>query len=919
MKEEARTKKDLLKELKSLQKKVNRLEKASRKLSSSQAPEIRVHADELIHQSEARSNRAELVSKSGNWELHLDSQIMFYSEGAKRIYGVSNDHKDYNTIKNNPLPEYRPLLDSALKNLVENNQPYNLEFKIKTADTGEIKDIHSIAEYDKERKIIFGVIQDITSQKHTEDILRESEERYRLLYENSPLGIYRTTPNGQILLANPALLKMLGYSSFLEIAERNLGKTGFEPLYERKQFIELVEATGEVKGLESAWTCNNGSIVYVRENTRAIRDSDGKTLYYDGIVEDITERKLSEFKLMESESRYRELFEAESDAVLFVDNETGSILDANHAAAALFGYEQSELLSMTNAGVSNEKGETNRILNMLLTGNNQVFSIPLRILRKKDGAIFPAEITGRSFIRAGRSVHIAAIRDITERRRAENIIIESERRFKEMANLLPMAIYEADLNGIITFVNETALTTFGYSPDDISSGIHIVDSIYEKDKPEALENMHKVLGGLHPSKNEYGMVRKDGSTFPALVFTAPIFRDGRTIGLRGTIVNITQQKLAENELRKLSEAVAQSPASIVITDPEGKIEYVNKSFEETTGYSLSEVIGRSPKILKSGYTKKEEYKILWDTIISGKTWHGEFFNKKKNGELFWEDAFISSVKDNVGNIINYLSVQQDITGKKKMTEELISAKNQAERSDRLKTEFLAQMSHEIRTPMNVTINCANVIKELLYDKIDDQAQRYFEGIELAGNRLVRTVDLILNVSEMQVGAYSPDFENVNLMKDILNNLRTEFEGYANQKGIEFIVQSSLSIPDIYCDLYSVNQIFVNLIDNAIKYTKKGKVEIMVERDIKEHVKVIVSDTGIGMSEEFLMRMFEPFMQEESGYSRRYEGNGLGLALVKKYCDLNEAAIDVESEKGKGSKFIVTFLKTENKPDMGFDI
>jgi signal transduction histidine kinase len=309
------------------------------------------------------------------------------------------------------------------------------------------------------------------------------------------------------------------------------------------------------------------------------------------------------------------------------------------------------------------------------------------------------------------------------------------------------------------------------------------------------------------------------------------------------------------------------------------------------------------------------YKALWDTVTSGKTWRGELLNKKKNGELYWEDALISPIKDKEGNTIYYLAEKQDITEKRKMTEELIAAKEQAERSDKLKSEFLAQMSHEIRTPMNVTVNFANLIKEVFYDKIDNQTAKYFEGIELASKRLIRTVDLILNISELQVGAYSPTFENVDLMKDIFNNLTVEFEAFANQKKLKLIVRSSVSKPNIYCDIYSVNQIFTNLIDNAIKYTHKGKVEITIENIEDRHVKVIVSDTGIGISEEFMRKMFEPFMQEEMGYSRKYEGNGLGLALVKKYCDLNKAVINVESEKDKGSKFTITFLQPEYKSDL----
>jgi PAS domain S-box-containing protein len=331
---------------------------------------------------------------------------------------------------------------------------------------------------------VLGIYENITERKHAEEALRISEERYRQLYENSPLGIYRTTPNGQILLANRALIKMLGYFSFEEIAKRNLEKNGFESPYEREQFINQIETNGEVIGLESAWKCNDGSIVYVRENARVIRDSDGKTLYYDGIVENITERKLSELQLRESESRYRELFEAESDAILLIDNETGRILEANNAASALYGFEHSELLSMTNQDLSNEPEETNRIMNMLVKGTAKVHTIPYRFHRKKNGVVFPVEISIRSFIKAGRNVHIATVRDITERKRAEEELLkykdhlldmveertseleESRETFRALSENTKDVIIRVNNNSQFLYANAALADVFGIQAND---------------------------------------------------------------------------------------------------------------------------------------------------------------------------------------------------------------------------------------------------------------------------------------------------------------------------------------------------------------------------------------------------------------------------------------------------------------------
>jgi len=369
--------------------------------------------------------------------------------------------------------------------------------------------------------------------------------------------------------------------------------------------------------------------------------------------------------------------------------------------------------------------------------------------------------------------------------------------------------------------------------------------------------------------------------------------------------DIKRRKHVETELRKLSRAVEQSPTSVIITDTEGKIEYVNPIFTEITGYSLDEIKGKNPRILKTDQTSKTEYKNLWKTIISGKTWKGEFLNRKKNGELFWESATISSIKNDNDEVTHYIAIKEDISNKKQMTFDLIEAKEKAEKSEKLKSDFLAQMSHEIRTPINTTINYSFLIRDLLKDTMTPDLEEYFKIIQSANKRLMRTIDLILNISEIQTGNYQPNIQELNLLDDVFEDIAKEFQRQIESKGLSFNITNKVSEPIIRGDQYSLVQIFVNLIDNAIKYTNKGKIEVEIDKSDKT-IQVMVSDTGIGISEEYIEKLFEPFLQEQSGYTRRYEGNGLGLALVKKYCEINNAEISVESVKDKGSTFTVTF-------------
>ncbi len=251
-------------------------------------------------------------------------------------------------------------------------------------------------------------------------------------------------------------------------------------------------------------------------------------------------------------------------------------------------------------------------------------------------------------------------------------------------------------------------------------------------------------------------------------------------------------------------------------------------------------------------------------------------------------------------------VHKELSERLKAEQELLKAKERAERSDRIKSEFLAQMSHEIRTPVGAIMSFSSLLREQLEDKISDDLKDGFGIMHRAGLRIMRTIDLILNMSELQTGTYDYQPREIDLENDILTNIEFEMKQVVKDKKLDFRINKHTATTKIKADDYTVNQILTNLIDNAIKYTNKGKVEVNVKRTWDKRLAIEVADTGVGISKEYLPKLFEPFTQEEMGYTRRFEGNGLGLSLVKRYCELNNADIYVESEKGKGSKFTVVF-------------
>ena len=259
-----------------------------------------------------------------------------------------------------------------------------------------------------------------------------------------------------------------------------------------------------------------------------------------------------------------------------------------------------------------------------------------------------------------------------------------------------------------------------------------------------------------------------------------------------------------------------------------------------------------------------------------------------------------------------LTIIRDITEVRDAEMKLIEAKEKAEAADKLKSIFLAQMSHEIRTPINSIVSLSYIIEEELVQYADEDINTCFSLIKSSGDRIIRTVDLVLNLSEILAGAYQENFEIFDLVENVLQNLFEEYFVQAKDKKLIMTIENKLDNSLINADLKTVEEIFIQLLDNAIKYTETGHIYLRIFFEEEDKIVVEIEDEGIGISEEYLSKLFIPFSQEQMGYTRIYEGNGIGLALVFEYCKLNKATITAESEKGKGSTFAVRFTKYANK-------
>jgi len=368
-----------------------------------------------------------------------------------------------------------------------------------------------------------------------------------------------------------------------------------------------------------------------------------------------------------------------------------------------------------------------------------------------------------------------------------------------------------------------------------------------------------------------------------------------------------QAKISENE-KKFRLLFENSPIGMYVYTPEGKVKMVNKALVQMLGYPSEKELMKVNVNNPENFVDFDREKFNQELLTKGKVIGFKSIWKKYDGNPIYIQENASVLKNERGEIIQYQGTVEDITKIKEFEEALIEAKEKAEESDRLKSEFLAQISHEIRTPVNSILSFTNLLKEEISELGITDLMESFNMIENGGRRLIRTVDLILNMSELQNGTYQPAFQDCDLAEDIIKPILFEFKTQAESKNIKLELNNNLKKTCyIEADDYTVTQIFVQLIDNAIKFTYEGKVEINLSHD-DEFVNVEIKDTGIGISKEYQERIFKPFCQEDRGYTRKFDGNGLGLSLVKKCIEINNAKISIQSEKDVGTVFTVSFKR-----------
>ena len=832
-----------------------------------------------------------------------------------------------------PSPEQLRSVNSALEREKDTLEATQVELRRAYADVEQ-----RIAERTAELALANQSLQqEIDDREHAERALRRSEERFKAMAEKSPLAIYVSTGVEQHgVYVNPAFVEFFGYSLEEAPTVREWWPLAYPDETYRKQVAEewqreverAIATRSEAKRMETVVTCRNGSTRHMLWGFQAL----GEENWAFGL--DLTERRRSEAALKESLKRFQLANKATFNSIWDWNLTTGSLW-WNETFLATFGYRAEDVeptIEWWTACIHpDDHDRVEADLSRALESDEEVWHGEYR-MRRADGSY--AVVADRGYISReddGTPTRmIGALEDITELKRAEQRLRESEFFFRESQRTGHIGSYRVDFVEGVWRSSEVLDEIFGIDAGYERTVLGWLALVHPDDREGMARYLQEdVIAGGHAFDREYRVVRHGDGSVRWVHGTGALERhlEHGVVAMAGTIQDITDRMLAEEDLRKLSRAVEQSQASIVITNVRAEVEYVNASFVKRTGYARSEVLGRNPRILQSGQTPPAVYTELWRVLSSGETWSGELVNRRKDGTTYVELAIISPLRQPDGTITHYVAVKEDITEQKHLlaeleqhrdhlqdlvderTRELVEAREQAEGANQAKSAFLATMSHEIRTPLNGVIAMAEMLALRPLHAQDLDAAR---TIQRSAHNLMGVIDDILDFSKIEAGKLELELSDISL-DQVADDVRASLGPVASANDVLLAVEVASDVPELVRgDAMRVRQVLINLAGNAIKFSRgrpelQGHVSVHVELATAHPLRVAlrVVDNGIGMSEATVGRLFTSFTQAEKSTTRRFGGTGLGLAISKRLTDLMGGTIEVTSVEGVGSTFTVT--------------
>lgn len=830
-----------------------------------------------------------LLSRAGN--------IIDFNEKAFHTYGY-------------PIEEFKNLNIRDLRILKDRNKTDSFFKNAKISevivfDTTHRKKDKSLFEVEVSMKKIMlngnefiqSIIRDVSERIRLDRRLKESKQIFELISSNLNEVIYISNlkPKKEFEYISPTIENLVGYTPEEFYAEPTIMLNLLHP-DDRYRIQHMVEGKLEEDRTPARFITKSGETIWVLHRSIERKNSNKEIVGFIGIIKDVSENVKTSLQLKKTQDSFKYIFENNPLPMWIYDIDKKKFVNINKATVKHYGYTHEEFLALNGSFIRNDDQSK-----QTLAGKSAIETDVLireETHKLKNGSIIYVEVYSQPINLNGSNENIVleVIKDITKRKVAEEKIIESEQRFKTLSKISPVAIFRTNNHGELTYVNEYWTEMTGIFPE-IAFGKKWWDGLPIQDSVIAERSWKRSISVTNNFESEYQLLNSKSKVKWVLANIVRITgSETKIMGYIGTLTNITRMKMFEGNFRKLYYSVEQSPVSIVITDKKGDIEYINPAVIRITGYNKEELIGNNPRVIQSGYQTKSFYEELWNTISSGQIWNGEFYNKRKDGTYYWEQASISPVFSERGDITNYVAVKEDITTKKKMQEELVIARNSAIESDRIKTNFLKKINHEMRNPLVGIIGVANTI----FDEADNPKMKELGGFLIADSkRINNSLKSILSFSSFETEPKYFKDEAVEIL-EIIKRVSNNFSDDAFHKNIKIKLNDLAVKTNVQGDSEIIADIISFLLDNAIKFTKNGSVTIYNQFGDDEYF-LSIEDTGIGIPENKKEIIFEPFVQLDEE-NKDTTGVGLGLTLAKKYAELLDGRIWFDSKVGFGSTF-----------------
>ncbi|MCX6278942.1 MAG: PAS domain S-box protein [Bacteroidetes bacterium] len=756
---------------------------------------------------------------------------------------------------------------------------------------------------------------DISKRKQVEKELRESEEKYRLLTENTADVIWvLNLTTGKFTYISPSVFQLRAFTAeeaMHETLEDSLTTDSIAAVNDAivknaHNFIEHPEIPNYYIN-EVQQYCKDGAIIWVEVSTQ-FRYNPSGDIEVVGVSRNIDERKKAENALRASEEKFKAIIETSPDGIAITALD-GTIQFVTTKVVSMWGYDSTDELIGRNAMefVHPDYREKAIFLIAEMFNGNLTGAAEYMMVRK-DGSTFYGEANANILRDANNNpTGILYIeRDITERKQAEKALSESQQRYR--------LLIETAIEGIgvaqgpdLKFVNPMLCVLTGYSERELMS-IPFLEFIHPDDRNMVLMNQKKRLSGeAVDQKYHLRIIRKDNSIFWVEMSGVKIEWEGLPATMN-FVSDITERKQAEEALREtnsyLENLINYANAPIIVWDPQFRITRFNHAFEHLTGLTEKEVLGQSLEILFPPALAKNSMQLISNTL-TGERWETVEIQIQHNDNsvrtVLWNSAtlFTTDGKTPVATIAQ----GQDITDRKKTEALLLQAKQEAEMANKAKSIFLANMSHEIRTPLNSIIGFSQLMNR---DKaLSDTQKDYNTSIIRSGEHLLMLINDILELSKVEAGRIVLNPVNVDLPV-LFNDLQLIFKEKAQSKHLRFVFETAADLPRyVLVDESKLRQIFINLIGNALKFTNEGGITVRVRFDkvteATSRLFVEIQDSGPGIPEHEITSLFKHFVQTTAGI-KKGSGAGLGLALSLELAQLMGGNISVSSEVGKGSLF-----------------